>query len=116
MPIRIESKRPSGKRKRATVVEAEGEVEAKVVANVERMVDKVVENTRRRDVLSMMENTYGENARRIGAATLTRELMARAKVEAKDEEDVVINHITHSSIVIYLLLLLQDKEHYHLFR
>ena len=97
-------------------VEAKEEVKAEVVAKVGRLVDKVKENTRRRDVFSIMENTCGENARRIDAATLTRGLMARAEVKAEEEKDVVINHITHSSIVIDLLLFLQDKEHYHLLR
>ena len=82
------------------------------------IADKVEEIMKRNDTLSMEENIYGENAQRIGEAMLIKRLMDVAEDKAVVETDVVINHITrnNNSMSIYLLLLLQDKELYHLFR
>ena len=82
--------------------------------------NRVEEIMKRNDVLSMEENISGENAQRIGEVTLIKRSMCVAKDKAEVTMAVVIrvNHITRNSTntSIYLLLLLQDKEVYHLFR
>ena len=118
MPTQIESSRHDGKKKATKEVEAEEEVEVEVVAVVKIMANRVEAIMRRNDVLSIMENISGENAQRIGEAMLIKRQMDAAVVvdEAEAVMAVVINHTTHSSMSIYLLLLLKDKELYHLLR
>ena len=101
-----------------TKVEAEEEIKVKVkVKVVVVMMDNRVEETmRRNDALSIKENIYGENAHPIGEAMLIKKSMDVANDEAEGPTIVVINHITRNSMSIYLLLLLQDKELYHLLR
>ena len=98
----------------ATKVEAEEEV--KVVAMVVIMDNRVKEIMKRNNVPNMEENIYGKNAQRIGEAMLINRSMGVAEDKVEVTTVVVINHITHNSMSIYLLLLLQDKELYHLLR
>ena len=116
MPTQRESSRHNGKIKATKEVEAEEEVEVEVVAVVKTMANRVEDIMKRNDVLSIEENIYGENAQRIGEAMLIKRLMDVAEDKAEVETDVVINHTTHNSnsMSIYLLLLLKDKELYHL--
>ena len=85
---------------------------------VMRMADKVEEIMNRNDALSMEENIYGENDQRIGEAMHIKRLMDVAEDKAEVKTDLVINHTTRNSnsMSIYLILLLKDKELYHLLR
>ena len=80
------------------------------------MDDRVKEIMNSNDALSMMENISGENAQRIGEVTRIKRSMDADEDEAEVTMAVVIriNHITRNSMSIYLLLLRQDKELYHL--
>ena len=80
------------------------------------MDDRVEGTMRRNNALSIKENICGENAHPLGEAMLIKRSMDMAEDAAEVATDVVINHITRNSMSIYLLLLLQDKELYHLLR
>ena len=110
MLICIESNPPDGKKGAAAEVEAEKEV---VVVIIDNRVEEIM---KRNNAHSMEENISGENAQRTGEAMLIKRSMGVAKDEAEVTTAVVIrvNHITCNSMSIYLLLLRQDKELYHL--
>ena len=94
--------------------------EAKAESEIEVEVDDKIEQT-----TSNVEYTAVFTYERIVQATEIGPAPLEAIEEAKDKavvvkmentamEDMIINHIMHSSINTYLCLLLKDKEIYHL--